>query len=170
VTSFSLDPASFQHERGEVMKKLLVLLFVGSLSAFAQTPTAAIAPQYRTAQEIKVFWLNKMPVPRTLDKDYKEMVDARATFIADVRAGKYNDSAEKTAAEYNADLAMKSGDDAKAAFYNTKVEQFAKAIEETAKAAAAKNEVEKNSAAMEALRRQLVQVNRTLSDMKAKQK
>jgi hypothetical protein len=168
--SFLLDPASLQHQRCGVMKKLIVLLLACSLPVFAQSPTAAVAPKYRTAQEIKVFWLNKMPVPRTLDKDYKEMVDARATFITDVRAGKYNDSAEKTAAEYNADLAMKSGDDAKAAFYNTKVEQFAKAIAETAKAAAAKNEVEKNSAAMEALRRQLVQVNRTLSDMEANQR
>jgi hypothetical protein len=172
----------FQGKSNSVMKVLITLILACSLPVFAQTPKAAVAPKYRTAQEIKVFWLNKMPIPRTLDKDYKEMVDARANFVTEVREGKYNDLAEKTAAQLNAELAVNSGDNTKAAFYNAKVEQCDKAIEATAKAAAlkaeaaaakaeaaaGKAEAARNITVTALLQSQLCEINKKLSKLEDK--
>lgn len=125
------------------MKSILILMLACSLPVLAQKPKAAAAPAapaYKSAQDVKVYWYNKMPIPRRLDQDFKEMTDARGIFVLDVKGGKYDDLADKTAADHNAEVAMEAGDQAAVAFYTAKSAASATAMARKEEAAERRRE------------------------------
>ena len=74
-------------------------------------PVQKAAPaRYVTSQQIKVYWYNQLPVPSTMDRDYHPAMKARAAFVAEIRAGEHDLAAEKTAAQYNKQEALRVGD------------------------------------------------------------
>ncbi len=74
-----------------------------------------LSPRYITSQQIKVYWYNQLPMPRTMDRNFHSARKERAQFVADIRRGLYDLTAEKTTATYNKQeaLAFKDLDRAK---------------------------------------------------------
>ena len=84
------------------------------LSSARIAPVKTESPRYITSQQIKVYWYSQLPTPRTMDRDFHSATKARARFVADIREGFYNLSADKTAAEYNKQEALAFKDLARA--------------------------------------------------------
>lgn len=95
------------------------------------------APRYITTQEMKVYWLSRIPAPSSLSPNYSEDMKARQQFIADVRAGKYEARAAQAAASFNREQAIKAQDAERARLYGEDLARAdaALAAEETSLAA-----------------------------------
>lgn len=79
-------------------------------------PTVALpSVRYVTVDEIKRAWAAAMSIPRTLDKNYKSLMRSRADALRAIASGSRDREAEKKAAQINKDLALKAGDNARAA-------------------------------------------------------
>lgn len=83
------------------------------------------APRYVTAYQIKTYWYKKLPTPRSMDPDFHAAKKAREEFVADVRAGKYDLSADKTAVEYNKQEALRFGDNERASLCENELSRIA---------------------------------------------
>lgn len=111
------------------MRTIIALLFVTIAAASAQTkPQKAKEPKYYTAQEIKVYWYNKMPVPGTMAPGRSKALKARQLFVEDVRAGRYDLLAERTATAQNLKTATAHNDIEKAKLYEASLARIEKSI------------------------------------------
>jgi hypothetical protein len=73
------------------------------------TPTEE-PPVYITPQQVKIYWLSQIPTPSTMDREYYSAKKARETYIIEVRAGKHDLAAEKVAASFNKNEAVRVRD------------------------------------------------------------
>lgn len=108
------------------MKSLLILLSLCSF-AFGQSKPAP-APRYITPHQMKIYWFNQFKIPVNTAPDYSRIVKARQRFVEDVKAGSYDTLAERHAAAFNADTALKAGDTEKATYYQAEVARLDAAI------------------------------------------
>jgi hypothetical protein len=83
------------------------------------------APKYVTPQQIKVYWYNQLPTPSTMDRDFYRAKEARESFVAAVKAGKYDLAAEKAAAQFNKQEALKFGDNERATLCEAELSRIA---------------------------------------------
>lgn len=78
-------------------------------------------PRYVTSDQIKIYWYNKIPTPRTLDRNYHTIMKARKAFVEQIRAGNHDLAAEKSAAEYNKKEALKFDDTDRAKLFESEI-------------------------------------------------
>lgn len=83
------------------------------------------APKYVTPQQIKVYWYNQLPTPSTMDRDFYRAKEARENFVAAVKAGRYDLAAEKAAARFNKQEALKFGDNERATLCEAELARIA---------------------------------------------
>jgi len=93
----------------------------------------AETPRYVTPYQIKIYWYNKLPVPRTLDRDYGAAMAARTAFVAEIRAGLHDLTAEKTASAYNKQEALRFGDMERAKLCEVEIARISQQEAEAAK-------------------------------------
>jgi len=75
-----------------------------------KTIIEAASPRYVTSQEIKIYWFRKLPVPGLMESGYHKAIKAREAFVEEIRAGEHDLAADKTAASYNKEVALRAGD------------------------------------------------------------
>ncbi len=123
-------------------------------------------PQYVTPDQIKTYWYNQIPTPSTMDRDFYRAKKAREKFVADVKAGKYDLSAEKTATEFNRQEALKFGDNERATLCETELARIAQQEAENQRridADKARRQAEMANSQMSSLRCQLDSLNADMS-------
>lgn len=99
----------------------------------ASAPTPAT--KFITADQVKVMWVRKLPLPRSLDANYSKILATYREFIADIKAGGRDLEAQETAATYNKALAVQAGNIDLIQVYETELGRIS-----TAKIAAAEAE------------------------------
>jgi phosphopantetheinyl transferase (holo-ACP synthase) len=80
---------------------LIVISILNTSFLGAQTPPKNKEPRIITEQQIKNYWLNTFPQPKSLDRDYYQKKKDYTKLVANIKAGKYDHEAKVKALEWN---------------------------------------------------------------------
>jgi len=81
--------------------KLLIMSLFAFASLHAQTQAQNAGPRIINEQQVKNYWLNTFPQPKTMDRDYHQQKRNYAQLLANIRAGRYDHEAKVKALEWN---------------------------------------------------------------------
>lgn len=125
-------------------KALTIIVFFITLTAHAGNSKP---PSYITDSDFKKMLVDRIELPRKMDKDYHKKLKEREELIKTINSGALDKEAILATAQYNQSLAIKAGDREKAKLFAMEVASATKVLEAEQ---AAKNE--ERARAMEAFR------------------
>lgn len=135
-------------------------------AADQQASTPASAVKFITADQVKSYWVKKLPQPRSLDPNYSRIMKAYSEFVGEIRDGKRDLDAHETAAIYNKARAFEIGNAELARTYEAELGRISQAKSAAKALAAQQEQARQNHADLRALSFQLSSIDSNLRSLR----